>query len=193
MRSIKSAELIYLGLKKCLKEKPFEKITITDIQNASTVGRATFYRKFDSIEDVLYWKCSQKFSEVFESYEKQEDKKRDGLVVHFINYWTNNSEIIEEILAIEKLDIILKCHTNNTYINSVVNSTYSDFFKSNSSYYDYFISLRIGIFVSTLTTWVKRGKRETSQEIIEILTKQLEFINTVPILILKINSSLNQT
>ncbi|CEN21131.1 AcrR family transcriptional regulator [[Clostridium] sordellii] len=70
MRSIKSAELIYLGLKKCLKEKPFEKITITDIQNASTVGRATFYRNFDSIEDVLYWKCSQKFSEVFESYEK---------------------------------------------------------------------------------------------------------------------------
>lgn len=52
-RAQASTELICAGLLACMKEKPFARITITDVQRASTVSRSTFYRNFDCLEDVL--------------------------------------------------------------------------------------------------------------------------------------------
>ncbi len=52
-RAKKSAIKIGNGLLRCLKTKEFYQITVTDIQKTSNVGRATFYRLFDNITDVL--------------------------------------------------------------------------------------------------------------------------------------------
>ena len=46
-RAKASVELICDGLKRCLKEKSFESVTISDIQRVSGVSRSTFYRNFD--------------------------------------------------------------------------------------------------------------------------------------------------
>lgn len=43
-RAKASVELICDGLKRCLKEKSFESVTISDIQRVSGVSRSTFYR-----------------------------------------------------------------------------------------------------------------------------------------------------
>ncbi len=43
-----SSELIWNGLLKCLESKPFENITITDLQKTSGVAKTTFYRSFDT-------------------------------------------------------------------------------------------------------------------------------------------------
>ena len=56
-RAQASVELICDGLKRCLKEKSFESVTISDIQRVSGVSRSTFYRNFDRIEDVLALMC----------------------------------------------------------------------------------------------------------------------------------------
>jgi len=69
-RTQKSSELIYEGLIKCLETKDFTKITISDIEKYSTVSRATFYRLFDSLEDILSMKCDYCFKEVLENYKK---------------------------------------------------------------------------------------------------------------------------
>ncbi|MFR4008571.1 MAG: hypothetical protein ACLT0Y_04305 [Christensenellales bacterium] len=36
-----------------MQEKPFHKLRISDINQKSYVSRATFYRLFDSLQDVL--------------------------------------------------------------------------------------------------------------------------------------------
>lgn len=56
-RAKASVELICGGLKRCLKEKSFESVTISDIQRVSGVSRSTFYRNFDRMEDVLALMC----------------------------------------------------------------------------------------------------------------------------------------
>ena len=56
-RAQASTELICAELLACMKEKPFARITITDVQHASTVSRSTFYRNFDCLEDVLALLC----------------------------------------------------------------------------------------------------------------------------------------
>ena len=53
-RALQSSELIYNGLLECIKKKPFDQISVSDLQKASGVARSTFYRAFDNISDVLY-------------------------------------------------------------------------------------------------------------------------------------------
>ena len=67
-RAQASSELICAGLLACMKEKPFARITITDVQHASTVSRSTFYRNFDCLEDVLALLCDRGFQAVFTEY-----------------------------------------------------------------------------------------------------------------------------
>ena len=64
----KSAELVVNAFDECLKSHDFENMTITELCNASTISRATFYRLFDDLEDVAAYKCelfAEEFSEAF--------------------------------------------------------------------------------------------------------------------------------
>ncbi|GEM_PF-5850719 len=70
-RAARSAALIYDGLLECMKKKPFDAVTISDLQKASGVARTTFYRAFDNLSDVLYWKCDTCFSEALAADENQ--------------------------------------------------------------------------------------------------------------------------
>lgn len=45
------------ALLKLLNEKPMEEITISEITDTADVARVTFYRHFNSKEDLLYFKC----------------------------------------------------------------------------------------------------------------------------------------
>ena len=54
-----AVEKITDGLLKLMNEMPFEKITVSDIVLEAGVGRASFYRHFDSKEAVIrsHWKA----------------------------------------------------------------------------------------------------------------------------------------
>ena len=78
-RARASTELICAGLLACMKEKPFARITITDVQRASTVSRSTFYRNFDCLEDVLALLCDRGFQAVFSEYNALPPEQRGSL------------------------------------------------------------------------------------------------------------------
>ena len=172
-RAQTSAALIYKGLCECLKTKPFDKITITDIQKASTVGRATFYRNFDNISDVLYWQCDNKFNEVLIGYPKHSMSEAFGFVRYYFDYWMKNSEIIELLLDINRQDIIYACHMKNSYI---ITREYKDAMNIPTTHYNYFMAIRTGFTISMLMTWLEGGKKETTDELIKIMYTQLEFV-----------------
>ena len=66
-RAQKSAELIWRGMEQCLREKTFQKLRISDIHQKSYVSRATFYRLFDSLQDVLIYECDQIYTQLAEA------------------------------------------------------------------------------------------------------------------------------
>lgn len=39
-------------------------------------------------------------------------------------------------------------------------------------YYDYFLAIRIGIFVALISTWIQKGKRESAEELVALLIEQ---------------------
>lgn len=172
-RAIASAELIYVGLCQCLDKKPYEQITISDIQKASTVSRATFYRHFDRIDDVLYWYCNRSFDEVLNSYSYSQNAPMYDFCRHFINYWSENSKILEILMQINRMDIIYNCHIE--HLNSIVainlqNAPFLD------KHYEYFLGVRTGVLVGFFMAWLKSGRKESADEVFQIIKEQFEFI-----------------
>ena len=81
-------------------------ITITDIQKASGVGRATFYRSFDNINDVLYWQCALHYLEVMTGYLREKEKHEGpedpyAFLTFFFSYWMHDetSRILAQLIT----------------------------------------------------------------------------------------------
>ena len=94
-RAEKSVELICTGLLACLEQKEFSQISISDIQRASTVSRSTFYRNFDSLDDVLALLCDRGFDEILRS-------GSDALNLAAFHYWYAHGRLLEAILSSDK-------------------------------------------------------------------------------------------
>lgn len=169
-RSNTSAELIYQGLLDCIKKKPFDKITISDIQKVSSVARTTFYRSFDNLSDVLYWKCDTCFQEVLGNYKPQQFPNEIELSLHYFQYWMNHSDILELLIQINRQDIIYACHMKNAELLQKRYGSIPGLSKSQSNYFMY---IRTGFTISILTAWLDGGRKETPEEIVEILREQL--------------------
>lgn len=49
------------ALRQLMAEKPFEKITVRNLMDATNMQRQSFYYHFRDTRDVLMWICAQKF------------------------------------------------------------------------------------------------------------------------------------
>ena len=172
-RSIQSSEWIYTALKDLMSEKDFSKITITDIVNKANLGRTTFYRNFDSVDDVLKMKCDEKFNEFREyciNYYKKNDLADKSFLTPFLNYWHKNSEIIELLIKANRENIIKDCLTEE--VKFFINSSSIDEGTVISSHLNYFIAIIVSNSISILTEWINNGKDIPPDELANIIATQ---------------------
>ena len=66
-RCLRSAALIADALERLLDQKIFADISVSDLQRESGVGRSTFYRLFDNIDDVVTYLVDEKFKDGLDS------------------------------------------------------------------------------------------------------------------------------
>ena len=59
-----------------MRNKPFEEITITEISKLAGVSRISFYRNFDSKEDVLVKYLFEKSMDAFSKYQAQSTQEK---------------------------------------------------------------------------------------------------------------------
>ncbi|MGN1367451.1 MAG: TetR/AcrR family transcriptional regulator [Aristaeellaceae bacterium] len=172
-RAKQSAELIYEGLRKCLQKKTFDQITVTDLQKESGVARTTFYRAFDNIADVLYWKCDTCFREVLAEYAPKCFPDEMELALHYFGYWMHHSDILELLVKINRQDMIYACHMKNA---EILQSRYGELPGMYEAHNRYFMPIRTGITISILTTWLAGGRKENPEEIGQILRNQIAIL-----------------
>lgn len=163
-RKIHSAELLVNGLIQCMEEKDFTEINVSDLQKASGVSRATFYRLFDNIQDVLAYKCQVMAAEIPQKYTAISAEKKENFLLFTMRYWLNHHRFLEAIFVSGRADILQNALLEN-----------SDFLCTQLSFEaipletkDYLASASMGILSSLLITWVRHGRKETPEQLIEI-------------------------
>ncbi len=163
-RALASVELICAGLLRLMARKPFEKITITDLQKESTVSRSTFYRNFDCLEDVLELLCDRGFQTIFVTYNAQPPEARGRLSVAVFRYWCKNSGILEPLVAIHRTDILF-----SSLRRCAAQLDSLQFLAADPVQYDYFVSMITSVMVGILVTWTEHGKAESEEKVLEIV------------------------
>jgi AcrR family transcriptional regulator len=162
-RAFTSAGLILDALKICLKEKNYDLITITDVCRVSTVSRATFYRLFDNMDDVLAWQI-ELFANEFEK--EISGRNMDEILILFFANWMLHPQLLDILIYIHREDILFECHRKRA-------DQLSKYFLKVEHLSDYHLSVLTMILIGILTTWAKNGKKETPGELVKTLQRVL--------------------
>lgn len=170
-RSIRSSQMIYEGLVKLMDEMDFSTITVTDLVDAAEVGRTTFYRNFDEIEDVLRLRCDQVVEgliDYLQSYrQRHPDESRTTILKPILRYFYLHSELIELLVKAKRIYIFEEALLSRF---EPFRPAFRTFYALEEDYLDYLIVLRISGIARILTHWIETGKKQAPDELAEKLS-----------------------
>lgn len=164
-RSQTSARLIAQAFEDCLAEKDYRRITITDIQKRSTVSRSTFYRLFDSMDDVVAYLCDRSFEDVTSQIRELGYNGLAQLARLFTQCWMERRALLSLIVSIQREDILYDAYRKQ--IGIVRDRIRDDAIRERFS--GYHISLLASIMAETLLMWHKSGAEQSPEEIVDML------------------------
>lgn len=170
-RAIRSSEMLYDGLSSLLREKPLVEISVSELVERANVGRATFYRHFDTIEDILRMRCDQVFNgflEYVKAYRSEPPAPRTALLKLLLRYFYLHSDIIESLLLAERVDIV---HEAWRILFETYKSQLTAHIGIPEEFAAYAIAVRTCALTGILVHWVENGKRHPPDELAEMLGK----------------------
>lgn len=174
-RSEASAALIAEAMLKLLEEKEFKNITITDLQKESSVGRATFYRLFDRTEDVLEYLLKMQTNGYYEQYRDIQPEMRPPLLRFAIDCFMDNYYLLEHIVQAGKIGIIFRVLSEELEWMADLVLTDEDKKRISDRNLEYFCAMMTAETVGVLETWLSRGKKETPEELFDILRSHQKY------------------
>lgn len=175
-RAKKSANKIGNGLLNCLKSKGFNEITVTDVQKTSNVGRATFYRLFDNITDVLSYLCDNIFEKVKTEYKLIDNINSKETILIFIQEWMNNKDLLQAIIDCNRIDFIYNSHIK--YIGNNIKFFFSNTVLSKKQL-NYLLITMTSCISASLTAWVKNGAYESAEQLYKRLSNCFKTLSNI--------------
>ncbi len=169
-RAERSAETIFCALAALMHEKPYEAITVRDIVERAAIGRSTFYRNFDQIEDVLHMRCDQIFDELiaYIADNRRDNPRRNRSLIFkpVLEYFDQNSEIVTLLMQANRLDLLRTSFRERSRPMQVQFAQQS---LVAENYVAYLGEIRINVIIAIVSHWVKTGKQESADELAETL------------------------
>ena len=174
-RAIRSAEAIYAALAELMEDSAFQTIMVSQLVEQAQIGRATFYRNFDGLEDVLQWRSDQIVEEFFVYLADYRQKNQLSSMLPFLKpilrFFYLNSDVVELLIKANRVDILQQAvHERVVKISRVLGPMLG----IPTSALEYGPVIRSGVMMSVLVHWIKGGKRETPDELADALEVTLQ-------------------
>jgi AcrR family transcriptional regulator len=173
-RSIRSSEMIYAGLAALMRERDFATITVTDLVEAAQVGRATFYRHFDEVVDVLRLRSDQVFDGLVDYLQEYRHYQTQGsgvqLLKPVLRYFYLHSELIELLMQAKRVDIAEESFRR---IMAPAIGVFRAMYDVEGEIVDYLFAMRIGGIIGILVHWIETGKRQAPDALADDLIRMM--------------------
>jgi len=165
-RAQKSAQLICKGLEACLAEKPLNETRVSDIYEKCFVSRSTFYRLFDSVNDVISYQCECIFQEVMKISATKTYTDRKEQAIACAKAWLSHPAFIRALVDNGLGYMIYKAHERHfdvikeqcpTRLQGGVESKY-------------FLSILSAIIAASMSVYIKLGSSEPIEKAYDIVT-----------------------
>lgn len=160
-----TAVKIFDAIEHLLESKSFDDIGIKEVSDLAGIGRATFYRNFDYVEDVLKLKLDEQFDLLSQLVEPTKQNSLTNLEPFFA-FWVNNPEVLQVLIKADKWNIFM------SKFNIEAKEPIAELamhVEHDPKFDQYLHTILGGIVTSVLQTWVARGSKETSRELCEMI------------------------
>lgn len=157
-RSRNSAEEIVRGLELCLKTMPLSTITVSDIYRATGISRATFYRLFDTTEDVLCYQLDQMMERSAEIW----DPRSRSLLEEKIAPGMEHREFLSTLVENGRFDLLFR-YTESTFRD--LDARYRIFPQGMEAMEREYVMAQLSMnMVAALITWNRNGQKESLED-----------------------------
>lgn len=146
-----------------LKKKLFTEITVSDLVKKSGASRASFYRNYESKEQIIDEYLEQIFGAIIEKYPISSTNIREQVLHIFQEIYERKSdlEILKNAGLLDQMDqIILRDTVNEIQKNQVFNNKYQPYFFAGAS-------------SALIKAWVEFGFTESPKEMTRIFFASL--------------------
>ncbi|MHC1781142.1 MAG: TetR/AcrR family transcriptional regulator [Anaerolineaceae bacterium] len=176
-----SCDLLYRSLSRLIDQVGFENINVKVLAATAGVGRATFYRSFDAIEDVLRYQTDLHIIELTESIycqlkEKPVFTERD-IYSSFFGFCDSRRELLRILIRAKQYWLFEK---SMNQIFMVRLSFIKSYFNLPDPDWQYFIRIRTAMLTAMLEEWVESGESESPDQLVEILLKSFTHVEINP-------------
>ena len=151
------------ALLRAMKEKSFEKITVTEITGAAGVNRSTWFRNFESKDEALTFKLVLLWYQWAGEHGMRDCRRYTAENVEdFFAFNASIQPVLETIYHAEQLPCVYDafCHVMSAKSETTPAQAYE------ARFYSY------GLF-GLLDEWIGRGFRETPQQLAEMLREMM--------------------
>lgn len=164
-------DCIFTALTLLMEQKDYHSITITDIANKAGVSRMTYYRTYDSKEDILIQYFNRISQELSSEIHQFPDITPQQLIHYFFTFFEDKSSLILNLKKANLFELMM-----NTFISNLKN-LYTDmlYHQSPDTSIDYHLHYHIGGLFHALLHWVEDGQKETPEEMAVLISSFLAF------------------
>ena len=165
-RSQTTAQVLGEAMFRCLQTTPLNSVKVADLYRETGIARSTFYRLFDTPEDVLYYLCDQfveHASHRFEGYVFSDIKE---LSIASINLSIEYHELLEILIKNHRQDLLSELFAAN-FRNITARIPVLEGLDEITS--EYAENLLYSAMTSLQTTWFLRGRKENPEQLFTYL------------------------
>ncbi|HEX3076015.1 MAG TPA: TetR/AcrR family transcriptional regulator [Lachnospiraceae bacterium] len=172
--ALTSKRMISEALIEIIKEKEYKDITITEVCTRAQISRRTFYRNFETMDDVLVFFTRTIIDEFKIEMKKHADENLNKMLVSYFTFWNTQSDLLNQFIQKGLSTIIfieyIKGMDEIFFLNNC--SVFAD--KSNES--PFLQAFLAGGLWSLLNYYVSHNCEATPQELADILLQQQSFL-----------------
>lgn len=167
----KSQNLITLALYKKMLRKDINQITVSEICTYAGVARMSFYRSYNSIDDIFVQYCDACFEEFYEEYQKIENPTGYEFVTLVFTKMKQYSRQIKVLHKANKDFILFKrFETYTTYVVKKLKLEENTFINFNPLTSHFLAGGFYGVMLHWIENDFKKSPNEMAQDLISIVS-----------------------
>lgn len=153
-------ECIFTALLLLMEQMPYEDITITDITKKAGVSRMSYYRLYDSKDDILEQRFGEIYKEGLEQMCRKQVMDKYQFVTELFRTAEKNHVLIEALLHARLHDLVQKNLIQ--YCTYLAEHIFRLDMKDQRT--DYWIYMVSGKFSMLIARWIEKGMPESPEE-----------------------------
>ncbi len=146
--------------------KPYDLITISDITTEADVARPTFYRNFDSKEDILFYKRQEIYDKAMSRIAGKGIADPYKATELLIEVFRESSSFFNTLID-NNLDYLITKDFNKEISRLIMEAFNIDVTEP------YKVKFLEGAFLAVILEWMKQGMKETAKEISRYIGKYM--------------------